>query len=135
MHVPDYVILELESLPRMTEVIRRSYEHLPDVSPNMPEEEIEDSLCRVLDAVQNCEMAEANLNDMFESQCQHDLEFDQGEFKFANQLNAVGYNLFEQLKAFGMYYDGSFLPYFYKERIGSNAIILQRINHRAEGDD
>lgn len=135
MHVPDYVILELESLPQMTEVIRRSYEHLPDVSPNMPEEEIEDSLCRIMDCVSVKEMAQANLDDMFESQCQHDLEFDQGEFKFANQLNAVGNNLFQQLNAFGMYYDGSFLPYFYKERIGSNAIVLQRINYQGAGDD
>lgn len=135
MHVPDYVVLELNSLPSMTEVIHRSYEHLPDVSEHVAIAEIEDTMCRIMDCVTTCELAEANLQDMYESQCQHDLEFDQGEFKFANRMNAVGYEMLEQLKAFGMYYDGSFLPYFYKERLGYNAVILQRIGHRDASDE
>lgn len=135
MYVPDYVVIELKDLPRMTESIHRSYEHIPDVFPYAVEEEIDDAMCRIMDCVTTNETAEANLQSLYESQCQHDVEFDQGEFKFAHLMNLVGFELYEQLKAFGMYYDGSFLPYFFKERLGYNAIILQHTDHRDGGNE
>lgn len=135
MHVPDYVILDLsQSLPRMTEALHRSYEHLPDISAGMVEEEIEDSLLKIFQCLEQRDIAGDALRDLCESQCQHDLDFDQGQYRYAEMMHAVGKDALVQFHQLGMYYGGEFLPFFYKERLGGHAIILQRVGHRGEDD-
>ena len=104
MHVPDYVILDLsQSLPRMTEALHRSYEHLPDISAGMVEEEIEDSLLKIFQCLEQRDIAGDALRDLCESQCQHDLDFDQGQYRYAEMMHAVGKDALVHFHQLGMY--------------------------------
>lgn len=134
--VPDYVILEVPTLAQVRETICRSYEHLPDVPPEgMVEEDIDDVIDRVLGCLEQCDGALQNLRDMCESQCMHDAEFDQGEFKLATRQFEFGEELLNQFHHFRMYYAEEYLPFFYKECLGHDCIILQRVGYTGQDDE
>lgn len=126
---PDLVILDVSmTLPRLRECLYRSYEHLPDGPSNMAiEEEIYNSIERVMQCLEMRDTAKQNLHDMVEEQFQHDVDFDQVEYKFAICMQEFGRDLLNQFNRLGMYYSGDYLPFFYREQLGNDAIILQRV--------
>ena len=129
-YIPDLVILEATSLPRLRESLYRSYEHLPDgVTPGLIEEEISEGIDKMLQCLEMRDVAPQSIQDLFEEQCQHDVEFDQGQYLYAHRWRDMARELLNQCHAFGMYYGGEYLPFFYKEQMGHDAIILQRVGY------
>jgi len=128
--VPDYVILEVPSLVKVRETLYRSYEHLPEALPEGHiEEEINDSITDIVSSLEERDVAQENLQHMCEAQCMHDVEFDQGQFKYAQCLFDFGQELLTQFHQFRMYYGEEYLPFFYKESLSHDCIILQRIGY------
>lgn len=134
--VPDYVILEVPALVRLRETLYRAYEHLPDPLPEGHiEEELSDSITDIVSSLEQRDVARENLQHMCEAHCTHDVEFDQGQFKFAQRLFEFGQELLDQFHHFRMYYGEEYLPFFYKEQLGHDTIILQRVGYRGSGSE
>lgn len=134
-YIPDLVILDVgNTLPRLRESMYRAYEHIPDgPTEGMVEDEISNMIEKIFQCIDMRDSAPQNLTDMLEEQCSHDMEFDQGEYRIAQRMYDFGRDVIKQCHGFGMYFGGEYLPFFFKEQLGDDAIILQRIGYA--GDD
>jgi hypothetical protein len=129
---PAYVILDLPfELQNVKERLYLTYEDYDrvDLRDGIVEEELSGMLDKLIQCLGQRDIATECLNDYVEEMCSHDIEFDMGQYKIADAVRLLGQSLLRQFHQHEMYWGGEFLPYFYKERLGHDALILQRVDY------
>jgi hypothetical protein len=133
MTIPQYLILDAsEHLQNLRESLCLAAEndcsHPSEFSPSLIESVIDDYVDNLIICIERRDTAVENLRDYCNALFQREHQCETERYKVTEHVYWLGMHLYETALSIGAYFAEDFIPYAYFGRIGTDSIILMRVN-------